>query len=66
MINLVELGYAIYLSRQLGKDRASLTEIGIPANRFREIKRRKRLSRTHFLDQMRQVLLDYMDGEDEL
>jgi hypothetical protein len=76
VINLVELGYAIYLSRQLGKDKASLTEIfrwlevsfgleiGIPANRFREIKRRKRLSRTHFLDQMRQVLLDYMNDED--
>nr|WP_121271728.1 RteC domain-containing protein [Pedobacter schmidteae] len=74
VINLVELGYAIYLSRQLGK--ASLTEIfhwlevsfgveiGIPANRFREIKRRKRLSRTHFLDQMRKSLLDYMDKDD--
>jgi len=78
IINLVELGYAIYLSRQLGKDKVSLTEIfrwlevsfgveiGIPANRFREIKRRKRLSRTHFLDHMHKVLLDYMDDEDEL
>ena len=78
IINLVELGYAIYLSRQLGKDKASLTEIfrwlevsfgveiGIPANRFREIKRRKRLSRTHFLDHMCKVLLDYMDDEDDL
>lgn len=78
VINLVELGYAIYLSRQLSKDKCSLTEIfrwlevsfgleiGIPANRFREIKRRKRLSRTHFLDQMRKVLLDYMEDEDEL
>ncbi|MNJ87492.1 RteC protein [compost metagenome] len=78
IINLVELGYAIYLSRQLGKDKASLTEIfhwlevsfgveiGIPANRFREIKRRKRLSRTHFLDQMRKVLLDYMEDDDDL
>lgn len=78
IINLVELGYAIYLSRQLGKDKSSLTEIfrwlevsfgveiGIPANRFREIKRRKRLSRTHYLDHMRKVLLDYMNDEDEL
>ena len=78
IINLVELGYAIYLSRQLGKDKSSLTEIfrwlevsfgveiGIPANRFREIKRRKRLSRTHYIDQMRKVLLDYMNDEDEL
>lgn len=78
IINLVELGYAIYLSRQLGKDKVSLTEIfrwlevsfgveiGIPANRFREIKRRKRLSRTHFLDHMREVLLDYMSDEDDL
>lgn len=78
IINLVELGYAIYLSRQLGKDKASLTEIfhwlevsfgveiGIPANRFREIKRRKRLSRTHFLDRMRELLLRYMDDDNGL
>jgi hypothetical protein len=78
IINLVELGYAIYLSRQLGKDKVSLTEIfrwlevsfgveiGIPANRFREIKRRKRLSRTHFLDHMHKVLLDYMNDDDDL
>lgn len=78
IISLVELGYAIYLSRQINKEKASLgeifrwlevsfdVEIGIPANRFREIKRRKRLSRTHFLDHMRKALLDYMDDEDGL
>lgn len=78
LINLVELGYAIYLSRQLNKEKASLgeifrwlevsfgVEIGIPANRFREIKRRKRMSRTHFMDYMREVLLKYMEDEEGL
>jgi RteC protein len=78
LINLVELGYAIYLSRQLNSEKASLSEIfrwlevsfgveiGIPANRFREIKRRKRLSRTHFIDLLRKLLLDYMDEDEAL
>lgn len=76
VVNLVELGYALYLSKQLNSNKASLADIfrwleesfgvtiGIPANRFREIKRRKRISRTHFIDQIRVALLDYMDEDD--
>ena len=76
IINLVELGYAIFLSRQLNGGKARLSEIfrflevvfgveiGIPANRFREIKRRKRLSRTHFTDGLREALIAYMDADD--
>jgi len=76
IINLVELGYAIWLSGQLGGGKAGLqeifnwlessfgVEIGIPANRFREIKRRKRLSRTHFMDFCTSALLNYMDQDD--
>jgi len=75
VINLVELGYGIWLSGQLGI-KAGLGEIfswleesfgvdiGIPANRFREIKRRKRLSRTRFMDFCKDRLLEYMDEDD--
>jgi len=76
VINVVELGYALWLSGQIGGGKAGLQEIfrwleesfgidiGIPANRFREIKRRKRLSRTHFMDLCKSVLLSYMDEDD--
>jgi len=75
VVNLVELGYALYVSRQIGDGKVSLAEIfrwleesfgvevGIPANRFREIKRRKRISRTHFTDLLREALLKYMDND---
>jgi hypothetical protein len=76
VINVVELGYGLWLSGQIGSGKAGLAEIfrwleesfgldiGIPANRFREIKRRKRLSRTHFMDLCKSVLTDYMDEDD--
>lgn len=76
VINLVELGYGIWLSGQLNESKAGLQdifrwleesfglEIGIPANRFREIRRRKRLSRTHFMELCQSRLLEYMDEDD--
>ncbi|MCX2479342.1 RteC domain-containing protein [Pedobacter sp. MC2016-15] len=76
MINIVEMGYSLYVSKQMNDGKASLAdifrwleesfgvELGIPANRFREIKRRKRITRTHFLDSLRSDLLDYMDKDD--
>lgn len=76
VVNLVELGYALYVSRQMNEGKASLSEIfrwleesfgveiGIPANRFREIKRRKRITRTHFLDLLKVDLLRYMDKDE--
>lgn len=78
IINLVELGYSIYLSKQVNDEKVSLAdifrwleesfgvEIGIPANRFREIKRRKRLSRTHFLEIMQRAMISYMEDDDNL
>lgn len=72
-INLVELGYALYLSKQLNEGKAGLTEIfrwlseafgveiGIPANRLREIKKRKRLDKVKFLGLMQELLSDYID-----
>lgn len=65
-INLVELGYGLFDSGQLNNGQAGVNDIfkwleehfnvsiGIPARRFVEIKRRKRLSRTRFLDNMRE------------
>jgi len=76
VINLVELGYGLWLSGQLNGGKAGLLEIfrwlegcfgleiGIPANRFREIRRRKRLSRTHFMELCRERLVAYMDEDD--
>ncbi|MGM9475253.1 RteC domain-containing protein [Pedobacter sp. GSP4] len=75
VINLVELGYGIWLSGQLGKgtglgeiflwlEQTFGVDIGIPANRFREIKRRKRLSRTRFFDLCKDRLTEYMDQDD--
>ncbi len=72
-INLVELGYALYLSKQLNGGKAGLTEIfrwlgellgveiGIPANRLREIKKRKRLDKVKFLALMQELLSDYIE-----
>ncbi|MEO7879048.1 RteC domain-containing protein [Mucilaginibacter sp.] len=67
-INLVELGYGLFDSGQLNEGKAGIGEIfswleenfqvsiGIPARRFVEISRRKRLSRTKFLDQLRDAV----------
>jgi hypothetical protein len=72
-INLVELGYALYLSKHLNHGKAGLTEIfrwlseafgveiGIPANRLREIKKRKRLDKIKFLGLMQELLSDYIN-----
>lgn len=75
-INLVELGYGLYHSGQLNNGNASIAEIfrwlegqlgvsiGKPSRRLTEIKRRKRLSQTRYLDQMRDQLLKRIDDED--
>ena len=76
IINLVELGYGIWLSGQIGEGkrvcRRSLTgwskALGWRSvflqTAFREIKRRKRLSRTRFMDFCKDKLLVYMDEDD--
>jgi hypothetical protein len=76
-INLVELGYGLFDSGQLNNGKAGVNDIfkwleehfnvsiGIPARRFVEIKRRKRLSRTRFLDNMRESVNKKVE-EDEL
>ena len=74
VINLVELGYGIYLSRQVKAGLQEIfdwleesfgVEIGIPANYFRDIKRRKRLSRTKYTELMQSALIEYMEQDNE-
>lgn len=76
-INLVEMGFAIYHTGQLNGGAASINmifkwleqkfkvKIGVPAKRFAEIRRRKRLSQTRFIDEMKDSLLKKLDKEDE-
>lgn len=78
VINLVELGYALFVSKQIGGGRASLAEIfrwlessfgveiGIPATRLRDIKKRKRLEKLRFMAMMQELLLAYIETEDDL
>jgi hypothetical protein len=75
-INLVELGYGLLDSGQLNNGQAGVNDIfkwleehlnvsiGIPARRFVEIKRRKRLSRTRFLDNMRDSVNKKIEEDD--
>ena len=75
-INLVELGYGLYESGQFKDGKAGVGEIfswleenlsvsiGIPARRFVEISRRKRLSRTKFLDALRDAVNKKADEGD--
>lgn len=74
IINLVEIAYGIWLTGQLNNGNASLNQIvrwleknlgitiGIVQKRFTEIERRKRLSITKFIDQMKQAILRKIDS----
>jgi len=76
-INLAEIGIGIYQTRQLNNGTATLgqifrwleerfeVKIGIPSKRLSELRRRKRLSRTQFLDEMRDNIIQKLDKEDE-
>ncbi|KQS36846.1 RteC domain-containing protein [Pedobacter sp. Leaf194] len=76
-IHLAELGYALHLSGQLNNGQAGLAQvfrwleehlaisIGVPAKRFSEIRARKRLSRTQFVDSLKDALLKKMDQDDK-
>lgn len=74
-INVVELAYGLWLTGQLNNGNASLNQIvrwlesnlhvsiGIIQRRFDEIGRRKRLSPTRYIDQMRDNILQKIDNE---
>ncbi len=75
-INLAELGYGLYCTGQLNNGTAGIGQIfrwleeklqvsiGIPAKRFAEIRGRKRLSQTRYLDDMKEGLLKKMERDD--
>jgi hypothetical protein len=74
-INIVELAYGLWLTGQLNNGNASLNQIvrwleanlhvsiGIVQRRFDEIGRRKRLSPTRYIDQMRDNILKKIENE---
>ncbi|MCC8407723.1 RteC domain-containing protein [Mucilaginibacter sp. UR6-1] len=74
-VNIVELAYGLWLTGQLNHGNASLNQIvrwlesslqvsiGIVQRRFNEIERRKRLSFTKFIDQMKEAILRKIDSD---
>lgn len=76
-IHLVELAYGLYYTGQLNDGRASIIDIvtelgdvfgvtlGKPYKRLSEIRQRKRLSRTKFIDEMAAAITKKLEDEDE-
>ena len=76
-IDLAEVGLGFYHTGKLNNGTAGLGEIfrwleetfhvniGVPAKRFAELRKRKRLSRTRYLNEMRDSLNLKMGNEDE-
>lgn len=76
VINLIELAYGIYFNNQVNEGKLGIVEffkglgdffgvdLGIPKNGFKDIKKRKRLSKTHFIDRMQEKILTKIDEED--
>jgi hypothetical protein len=76
-IDLAEVGLGFYHTGKLNNGTAGLGEIfrwleetfhvniGVPAKRFAELRKRKRLSRTRYLNEMRDSLNLKMENEDE-
>ena len=76
VINLIEIAYGIYLNKQVNDGSIGIVEffqvlgeffgvnLGVPKKGFDDLKKRKRLSKTHFTDRVREVLLAEMDEQD--
>ncbi|MEJ5996261.1 RteC domain-containing protein [Pedobacter sp. Du54] len=75
-INLIELLHGLYVKKQVNDGKIGIGEffemvgeffgidLGIPKRGFDDLKLRKRLSKTHFLDSVREELLKKMEDED--
>lgn len=75
-INLIEMVHGLYVRKQVNHGKIGIGEffeaigaffgidLGIPKRGFDDIKLRKKLSKTHFIDSMRDELLRKMDLED--
>lgn len=78
IVNLIELGHGVHLNAQVNDGEVGIVEffeglgqffgvnLGIPKKGFDDLKKRKRLSKTHFTDRMREALTRKMDDEDAL
>lgn len=76
-INLAELAFGIHRTGQLNNGTASIgavfrwleekfhISIGIPSKRISEIRRRTTISRTRYLDEMIEMVIQKLDKEDE-
>lgn len=76
-INLVELAYGLYLTGQINGGKASIaeimewlerqlnTDVGNTYRRWQDISKRKRLTGTKFIDQMRDAINKRLDDGDD-
>lgn len=76
-INLAELAFGIHRTSQVNNGTASIgaifrwledkfqVSIGIPSKRLSEIRRRTSISRTRYLDEMIEMVIQKLDKEDE-
>jgi hypothetical protein len=74
-INLAELAYGIWLTGQVNNGNATITEImewleihlhvkiGVPFRRWFSISKRKRISLTKYIDQIKAAILKRVDEE---
>jgi hypothetical protein len=75
-INLIEMVHGLYVRKQVNNGKIGIGEffeavgeffgvdLGIPKRGFDDLKVRKKLSKTHFIDSMREELLRKMEDED--
>jgi len=78
IINLIEIAHGIYLNGQVNEGEIGINEffevlgaffgvrLGVPKSGFEDLMARKRLSKTHFTDKIKDALLQKMDEENEL
>lgn len=76
VINLIEIAYGIHLNSQVENGKIGIVEffqilgeffgvnLGVPKKGFDDMKKRKRLSKTHFTDKIKDKILQEMDEQD--
>jgi hypothetical protein len=76
VVNLIELAHGLFLTGQVNQGETGVVEffkllgeffgvnLRVPKRGFDDLKSRKTMSRTNYLDQMREALLKKMDEED--
>lgn len=76
VVNLIEMAHGVYLNEQVNNGEVGVVEffeglgeffgvnLGVPKKGFDDLKKRKRLSKTHFTDRMRDALTKKMEDED--